>query len=57
VLGLPDCYVEFFDTEAKEFVNYQIDVTNLMCSRRGKIKKIHYDVMREYYLGRLGEET
>jgi hypothetical protein len=38
VLGLPDCYHEFYDTDLKAYVNYQLDITDLMCSRAGKIK-------------------
>jgi hypothetical protein len=38
VLGLPDCYVEFYAAEKRAIVNYQIDVENIMCSRRGHIK-------------------
>ncbi len=42
VLGFPDCYVEFYDSEAKAIINYQIDTTNLMCSRRGKLQEKHF---------------
>jgi hypothetical protein len=33
VLGFPDCYIEFFEEETGDMVNYQIDTSNLMCSR------------------------
>lgn len=49
VLGFPDCYVEFYDEQAEEMVNYQIDVDNLMCSRAGKIQKTHFDEMKGNY--------
>lgn len=49
VLGFPDCYVEFYDSEQKAMVNYQIDTSNLMCSRRGKLKQTHYDEMKRAY--------
>lgn len=35
VLGFPDCYLEFYEPETKEIISYQIDVDDLMCSRRG----------------------
>lgn len=38
VLGLPDCYVEFYESDRKVIVNYQIDVDNIMCSRKGHVK-------------------
>ncbi len=49
VLGLPDCYVEYYDRERAVMVNYQIDVKNLMCSRTGRIQKIHVDELRRTY--------
>jgi hypothetical protein len=50
VVGFPDCYVEFYDEDAQQMVNYQLDITNLMCSRKGKFKQVHYDEMRKKYL-------
>lgn len=41
-LGFPDCYVEFYDAREKAMINYQIDTTDLMCSRAGKLKERHY---------------
>jgi hypothetical protein len=52
VLGLPDCYVEFYDEAAEVMVSYQIDTANLMCSRRGHLKQIHYDELKKNYLAR-----
>ncbi len=49
VLGLPDCYVEFYDDKAEKMVNYQLDITNLMCSRRGHIQEIHYTELKKAY--------
>lgn len=49
VIGFPDCYHEFFDEELEAFVSYQLDVTNLMCSRRGKLKQVHYDELKRVY--------
>ncbi len=49
VLGLPDCYVEFYDGNLKAMVNYQIDTENLMCSRAGKMQEIHYNELKRAY--------
>lgn len=49
VLGLPDCYVEFFDPSAREMVNYQLDVTDLMCSRAGRMNERIFDELRQTY--------
>ena len=37
VLGFPNCYLEFYDNDTATMVSYQLDVTNLMCSRRPDI--------------------
>lgn len=52
VLGLPDCYVEFYDSTISAIVNYQIDVENLMCSRKGQLKEIHFEEMKNNYFGK-----
>ncbi len=50
VLGFPDCYVEFYEEENGAITNYQIDTTDLMCSRRGKLKERHFtELKRRYY--------
>jgi hypothetical protein len=49
VLGFEDCYVEFYDSVKKEFTNYQLDGTNLMCSRAGKFKQTHFDELKKKY--------
>jgi hypothetical protein len=49
VLGFPDCYIEFYDTASAKMINYQIDITNLMCSRQGHLQQKHYDQMSKYY--------
>ncbi|MFL5785242.1 MAG: hypothetical protein ACJ76H_11565 [Bacteriovoracaceae bacterium] len=49
VLGFPDCYEEFYDEEEEAFISYQLDVTNLMCSRRGKLKQVHFDELKRAY--------
>lgn len=50
VLGFPDCYLEFYDEHEKAMIGYQIDTTNLMCSRAGKFKSIHFEALKETYL-------
>jgi hypothetical protein len=49
VLGLPDCYHEFYDTELRAYVNYQLDVTDLMCSRAGNMKERIYLELKKAY--------
>lgn len=49
VLGLPDCYVEFYAAEKQAIVNYQIDVDNIMCSRRGHVKQENVDELARVY--------
>jgi len=46
VLGFPDCYVEFYEQERNTIVNYQFDIDNLMCSRRGHIQERHLIEMK-----------
>lgn len=48
-LGFPDCYVEFYEPSSKEIVNYQIDTSNLMCSRMGVLQQKHYDELKKAY--------
>lgn len=49
VLGLPDCYHEFYDTTAQAYVNYQLDITDLMCSRAGNMKERIYNELKGAY--------
>ncbi|MES3038410.1 MAG: hypothetical protein V4736_10940 [Bdellovibrionota bacterium] len=55
VFGLPDCYLEFYDTDAQIMVSYQHDITNLMCSRRGHLQQKHYDEMKKAYYQKSNE--
>lgn len=48
-LGLKDCYVEFYDPKEGVMIAYQLDITNLMCSRRGHLQQIHYDTLKKNY--------
>lgn len=50
ILGIPDCYIEFYDSEKAVMVSYQLDISNLMCSRRGHFKQIHLDELKRAYL-------
>lgn len=49
ILRLPDCYHEFFDTEKMEMVNYQLDTSDLMCSRAGKMNERIYKELERVY--------
>lgn len=50
VLGFKDCYVEFYDEKEKVIINYQLDIDNLMCSRKGRFQESHYLTLKEMYL-------
>lgn len=49
VLGLPDCYHEFYDADLKAYVNYQLDTTDLMCSRAGNMNERIYQELKQAY--------
>lgn len=49
VLGFPDCYQEFFDEDAQKFVNFQLDLGNVMCSVTGKVTDFHREQLRNAY--------
>jgi hypothetical protein len=49
VLGLPDCYHEFYDTNLEAYVNYQLDISDLMCSRAGNMKERIYTELKKAY--------
>ena len=49
VLGLPDCYHEFYDRENNVFINYQLDTSDLMCSRAGNMNERIYLQMKDAY--------
>jgi hypothetical protein len=48
-LGLPDCYIEFYDQAEAVMINYQIDTSNLMCSRKGHLLPIHLEELKKAY--------
>jgi len=49
VIGLPDCYHEFYDVSQQAFVNYQLDITDLMCSRAGNMNERIYNELKRVY--------
>jgi hypothetical protein len=49
VLGLPDCYHEFYDVRAQAYVNYQLDTTDLMCSRAGNMNERIFEELKKAY--------
>jgi hypothetical protein len=49
VLGLPDCYHEFYDVKLQAYVNYQLDITDLMCSRAGDMNERIYLELKKAY--------
>ncbi len=48
-MGFPDCYLEFYDEDREVMIQYQLDVDNLMCSRRGHLHQIHFDELKKAY--------
>lgn len=49
LLGFKDCYVEFYDESIQKIVNFPLDPTNIMCSRRGSLQPQHVDKLRARY--------
>ncbi len=49
VLGFVDCYLEFYDTNEKAMIYYEIDTDNLMCSRHGNLQPGHITSLRAAY--------
>ncbi len=54
ILRFPDCYHEFYDPKEEVFVNYQLDVTDLMCSRSGKMNERIYKELKRVYSKKSG---
>lgn len=50
ILRLPDCYHEFYDPKENVMINYQLDVTDLMCSRSGDMNDRIYEELKRVYL-------
>lgn len=50
ILRIPDCYHEFYDKEQNLMINYQLDTTDLMCSRAGSMnERIYKELKRVYF--------
>lgn len=49
VIGLPDCYHEFYDKKLNAYVNYQLNTTDLMCSRAGNMNERIYLELKKHY--------
>ena len=50
ILRLPDCYFEFYSPAENLMINYQLDTTDLMCSRAGDMNdRIYEELKRVYY--------
>jgi len=49
VLGFPDCYLEFFDTDENAVISYQIDTSDLMCSRAGDFNQRIFNQLKLTY--------
>jgi hypothetical protein len=52
ILGFVDCYAEFYEEERGVMVSYQIDTSDLMCSRKGALKQNHFDELKRVYFDR-----
>ncbi|MFT6630597.1 MAG: putative Zn-dependent protease [Bacteriovoracaceae bacterium] len=50
ILRIPDCYHEFYDKEENLMINYQLDVTDLMCSRAGAMNERIYKELEKHYM-------
>jgi hypothetical protein len=49
VLGFPDCYVEFYVSERNVIINYQLDTSDIMCSRAGHVKDTNVSELTRVY--------
>lgn len=49
VMGFPDCYIEFFDDQLDAIVGYQMDINDIMCSRRGHLRDRHVLELKRVY--------
>lgn len=49
VLGLVDCYLEFYDVNERAMIYYELDIDNLMCSRHGKLQPLHITSLKNAY--------
>ena len=49
ILRIPDCYHEFYDKKQNLMINYQLDITDLMCSRKGAMNDRIYEELKRHY--------
>jgi hypothetical protein len=49
VLGIVDCYLEFYDFEINAMVYYEMDINNIMCSRHGSFNQLLADKLIHAY--------
>jgi len=50
ILRLPDCYHEFYIKEKNLMINYQLDTSDLMCSRAGQMnERIFIELKKAYF--------
>lgn len=49
ILRLPDCYHEFYDVDQNLMINYQLDISDLMCSRVGAMNERIYNELKRVY--------
>lgn len=49
ILRLPDCYHEFFLPEENLMMSYQLDITDLMCSRVGEMNDRIFQELKKVY--------
>lgn len=50
ILRIPDCYHEFYDKKENLMINYQLDVTDLMCSRAGAMNDRIFRELQKHYM-------
>lgn len=48
VLGFPDCYVEFYDTNREAFVQYSLEKSNIMCETGGQAQSSHFQNLKKF---------
>lgn len=50
ILRLPDCYLEFFDEDQGAAIQYQLNTSDLMCSRAGNMnERIYLELKKNYF--------
>lgn len=49
ILGFPDCYLEFYDSDENAIVNYSLSEDDIMCAANGIVKPSHIDELKRVY--------